>query len=616
MFNIQELKPFFTGFKEAGNYITIDCPSCGRKKKAFFYKNTFKMKCNKADCGYTASMCDFLIEFHGFKDKRDVYAYFRKMADYRLPKSDNKDFAKYFVEDYELDIITHCLLQNGVENHPYVIKKQITPYNSLIAVKPYNTPSNSAIMKSGTLMVPLINIEQELKSYIRIFKDKEGKFVKLNLSAKKVEGCFCCLKTMDTKNFILVEGWATGCSLQATTEATVLCCGGFSNIDNVIEALLKRYGNDISLTLGGDRKGREKLLPIAQKYELPWSIPTTEDDWNDVHVEHGLEQVKREFYNNLQQTRIAHIDAATLENKNKVSPPVFLTPFLKEKGSALLYGQEGSMKSWVGLYLLIKGATEGVIFNKWKIKGRGLYVFGEMDYSDVLERIDIIKNKEGIDYELDKSLHLMVHDEDEKCNLNNPLYVDKIVNTIKEKQIKILVLDNLSSLILGLKENSSDEWTGRIFPIIKKFQRAGALVILLHHENKGGGYRGSSAIAAFFDTIIRTQKISEGKSGFLIQKVRSGRRDQLEPFVLGLNHDESPGVFQVLSYEEEMEKKIVSLLEKGCGQYVFTDLMLIFDLLPAEKPILVELLQKMVAENIVAPLKRGKPIFLTKQTVF
>jgi len=94
-------------------------------------------------------------------------------------------------------------------------------------------------------------------------------------------------------------------------------------------------------------------------------------------------------------------------------------------------------------------------------------------------------------------------------------------NLVKETGARLIIVDSMIDVVPGANENSSEDMSlplRRLHAIVKE-SRAAAVVI--HHENKSGGYRGSSAIKAAADVSISC-KSREGSNyvRFKSDKVR------------------------------------------------------------------------------------------------
>jgi putative DNA primase/helicase len=67
------------------------------------------------------------------------------------------------------------------------------------------------------------------------------------------------------------------------------------------------------------------------------------------------------------------------------------------------------------------------------------------------------------------------------------------------------VVDNLSTLCSGLKENDADSWTP-VQSWCLALRRQNKSVLLIHHDGKNGGQRGTSRKEDVLDTVIGLRK--------------------------------------------------------------------------------------------------------------
>ena len=69
----------------------------------------------------------------------------------------------------------------------------------------------------------------------------------------------------------------------------------------------------------------------------------------------------------------------------------------------------------------------------------------------------------------------------------------------------LVIVDNLSTLCRGLKENEADSWT----PVQNwclSLRRAAKSVLLIHHGGKSGAQRGTSRKEDVLDTVVSLRK--------------------------------------------------------------------------------------------------------------
>jgi putative DNA primase/helicase len=77
-------------------------------------------------------------------------------------------------------------------------------------------------------------------------------------------------------------------------------------------------------------------------------------------------------------------------------------------------------------------------------------------------------------------------------NLTDPLVQKVITNLCEENQIKVLLLDNLSCLFSGMKENDADAWE-MVLNWLLELRRRKIAVIIIHHSGHSGEHmRGTS----------------------------------------------------------------------------------------------------------------------------
>lgn len=112
-------------------------------------------------------------------------------------------------------------------DHPYIIKKKITPY--------YSQQFRSC------LIVPIHNINHELHS-LQFIKPDGFKRFKKNTSSK---GSMCWLSENLADNYkghiYLCEGYATGCTIKEIVPGAVFCSMGASNLEDCAVNLRKKF---------------------------------------------------------------------------------------------------------------------------------------------------------------------------------------------------------------------------------------------------------------------------------------------------------------------------------------------------------------------------------------
>jgi biotin operon repressor len=187
-----------------------------------------------------------------------------------------------------------------------------------------------------------------------------------------------------------------------------------------------------------------------------------------------------------------------------------LGPWLAERGLVLLYAPTGIGKSWfaAGVAAAVAG---GGTFGGYRAEeaGRVLYIDGEMDPSDLKERLAMIASaSEGTDPgKVACNIALFARHHQPPAappfpNLGDPGDREKFMMLIRHLRPALVVLDNLSTLASVAEENAAETWDP-VLDTLQEMRRAGSAVLVVHHSNKSGGsYRGSSKIGVLFDSIM------------------------------------------------------------------------------------------------------------------
>jgi len=148
----------------------------------------------------------------------------------------------------------------------------------------------------------------------------------------------------------------------------------------------------------------------------------------------------------------------------------------------------GVGKTWLGLLIAEAVATSGHV-GEWKApaSAKVLYIDGEMP-------ADLMRDRDkGLGSgEVEFLNHEILFDRTGKVlNITEPAVQDAILQRSIRDNIRLVILDNLSTLASGVKENDSFEWE-RLHNWLLQFRRHKIAVILIHHAGRSGEIRGTS----------------------------------------------------------------------------------------------------------------------------
>jgi len=175
-----------------------------------------------------------------------------------------------------------------------------------------------------------------------------------------------------------------------------------------------------------------------------------------------------------------------------------LNPWLTEQSITLISGWRGTGKTWLALSIL-DAVSKGVSFGPWEVEANVpcLLLDGEMPQQDIDDRIKEL----GIDSvyiysdAYSNSLGLP------RANLLSETWRTDMKRILTTRDIKLWVIDNLASLAPGIDENSKKDWDP-INAWLLDLRFVGIATIMLHHTNKEGGQRGTSAREDNLDNSI------------------------------------------------------------------------------------------------------------------
>lgn len=198
--------------------------------------------------------------------------------------------------------------------HGYFTKKQITPQG---AIK----------QKDDTLIIPMMNDKNEITSLQYIKPDGAKKYH----PGGKVKGAFIMLPGT-TETIYVVEGYSTGATVHMATGATIYCAFTWSNLYETT-CTVKQQHPGAEIVIAGDddafierNVGRNKANEICQTLQgVSARFPEFADisdkptDWNDLHCDEGLEEVKR-------QLELEHTPYHEAEEVQRDMPPHLFNP--------------------------------------------------------------------------------------------------------------------------------------------------------------------------------------------------------------------------------------------------------------------------------------------------
>ncbi len=178
-----------------------------------------------------------------------------------------------------------------------------------------------------------------------------------------------------------------------------------------------------------------------------------------------------------------------------------LFPIVPEKSITLISGETGAGKTMFCMGLAdALGKGEG--FGPWENEDeyKVCLIDGEMPIEELHERAVQMELNTNVVY-YSKS-ELWEKDRMSDGNMIDPEWQVRMLFSLMEQEVKVVIIDNVSSLAPGIDESSKKDWDD-INQWLLSLRHAGITVILVHHMGKSGeGQRGTSGRVDNVDTVL------------------------------------------------------------------------------------------------------------------
>ena len=176
--------------------------------------------------------------------------------------------------------------------------------------------------------------------------------------------------------------------------------------------------------------------------------------------------------------------------------PEWLVEGLLPLGAAgLLSAREKAGKGLLTIDLCACVALGEPFLDRAVVEGAAIYCAAEENVRDVRQRIAA-----RLGDRRDAPLYVLPLDgsTEDRLKLEDLVALAKLAGMVEAYQPVLMVLDTLRELHDG-QEDASDDMTPRLRPVRQLAHQSNTTIIVNHHMNRGGSFRGSTAIRAAFD---------------------------------------------------------------------------------------------------------------------
>ena len=359
---------------------------------------------------------------------------------------------------------------------------------------------------------------------------------------------------------------------------------------NIYPAL---QGKAVVLIPDNDNEGREHMAQVAAAIrdkvkslkwlELP-DVPSKGDlcDWakNFPSKEEAAERLAilienaREYHPPKKYTlEDAVIDSGGFQKINLPARAIYLHPIIQESQIILVSGWRGTGKTWFAMSLA-DAISRGMPFGPWESRQSAtcLCLDGEMAVGDIKGRLMSLNPDE------DRANPLYIYSDAyanhlglPRANLISESWRSEMKRILITLGVKVFIIDNIASLASGLDENSKKDWDP-INSWLIDLRFNGITTILLHHTNKDGGQRGTSAREDNIDLSVMLKHppdyVPENGADFVLtfSKTRLPMEDlkHVQDMRFTLKQDESGRVeWSWRSMKAEIKREVARMLRDG-----------------------------------------------------
>jgi hypothetical protein len=216
------------------------------------------------------------------------------------------------------------------------------------------------------------------------------------------------------------------------------------------------------------------------------------------------------------------------ELKNRPDPEWVVEDVLQRDTLALIVGAQASFKSFLALSLGMAVATGRGWHGHVSCPGVVAYVSAEGG-SGIALRVEAWETVNGA---RDGRIYFVADQAPQLLDRHIPGDVDELLLSLADLPDRpaLIVIDTLARSMVGGDENSAEDMGLLIAAAERIRQATGATVILVHHVNKQGGARGSTALLGAVHTILECSR-EKNSPHLLVQCGKQKDADNFAPLL-------------------------------------------------------------------------------------
>lgn len=197
-----------------------------------------------------------------------------------------------------------------------------------------NNPDNKLVLQRGNLVIPQTNAQGEIRAFETIAYNGK-KYALKDAEKKSMMTALGSLK--DGKPIIMAEGYATGATLHENTGQSVVVAFGKNGLVDIAKELRSQYPNS-KIYIGADNDHNKEVnaglidaVAVQQAVQNVYILVPqfekgdTGKDWNDVLVDKGVDEFKRQIKAQLAVINPQNVDKMRNQTQAQSRLPVYET---------------------------------------------------------------------------------------------------------------------------------------------------------------------------------------------------------------------------------------------------------------------------------------------------
>ncbi len=220
-----------------------------------------------------------------------------------------------------------------------------------------------------------------------------------------------------------------------------------------------------------------------------------------------VEETERHERATAQDEAVATIAAeVSILNLLNVPPQQWVIPgFVAQDGLTLLVGDAGDGKTFAAMHAGMAVALGEPWFATATVQQRALLMLLDGANADNGRRLSLLAA--GFDTDLDSLAGLLdVYPLGRGFQSDDPASMQRLIDTIIACGHRFVVIDNLTNARSPGDENSTANLTAALLPLTALAHEREIGILLIHHANRKGTVRGSSAIPQHPDAIFELER--------------------------------------------------------------------------------------------------------------